>query len=190
MIISPEETLPRGFKPGPFTKEHNAQCYLIADTELRLHLEARRPTDIILDRPHLELWEMRSIVKLIQKHGYKVKVCPTKTPWSKDWLKCAKRTKHKIEPAHFADMAAKYEPGVSVAKILGSLTPLQKLDYVEKLWHSLPGLPEEERRTTERMIYRTYPRQLTTLIEKHGLLKAHGWPNTTSDSTHLRPLNT
>lgn len=145
--------------------------------------------DIVLDRPHIELWEMRDAVQMAQRHGYKVKVCLTTTPWAKSWQKCATRTKHKIAPTLFAQMAADFEPGVSPAKILRSLTPFAKLERCEELWNRMETETGTTRAATWKEIRTRYPKELTRLIERHGLLKPHGWPKTAGDVEYLKPLN-
>lgn len=189
LVICPEDDLPQNLRAGAFTASHNGRCAVMALTELKKQLLAARPTDIVVERPHVQLWEMRAAVRLAQKHNYRVKVCRTTTPWAQSWQQCAARSRHEVPPHLMARMAAKFEDGVSPEKILRSLDPWERRVAAKKMWQRLEFLPLPEKRKAWRILRTKFGEELAILMQKHGLLQEHGWPNTAGEIDYLVPAN-
>lgn len=184
VVICPEEMLPADFSAEPFSAEHNSRCNLVGHEALKRAI-ADGIHPVVLDRPHTFLWEMRGPVKLAQSAGYEVVIHTT--VGTDDPARCARSTKHKVEPGVVLNMATQFEPGNSVEMVLESVSPFQRMERAKKLWDSLPTLSPVARAAAEKQLLTEYSKELATLTQKHGLLKDVGWPNLDPSLGFMRP---
>lgn len=83
-------------------------------------------TPIVVDNTNVSSYEFRPYLVDAMKHGYKVKFREPSTPWRYTPSELAARNKHSVPIEAIREMAARWEPRVSVLGALKSVAPWEK----------------------------------------------------------------
>jgi predicted kinase len=78
---------------------------------------------IVADNTNVKAWEMKPIVQLALKYGYKVEVREPTTPWKFDPVELAKRNKHGVPQEKIEEKIEEWDTDISLENILQSKMP-------------------------------------------------------------------
>lgn len=78
---------------------------------------------VVIDNTHVEAWEAKPYVEMAQKHGYRVEIQESQTPWRFDAEELAKRNSHGVPLDVIETMINKWHPNMTVDDIINSEKP-------------------------------------------------------------------
>ncbi len=78
---------------------------------------------VVIDNTHTQAWEAKPYVEMGVKGGYRITFREPQTPWKFDPQELARRNKHGVSEAIIRRMLERWEPKLTVKKVLASQRP-------------------------------------------------------------------